>query len=300
MKAHAIVTLGLLSLLVLPSTVFAANDVTVNSSADITANGLTVDVDGLHAVDSVTVDTGSFDVVLSNGSSFKISSTNRYTLSESPTSHTSEKTCTDSESTLLLEGPSSGTATVTITPKSDTCTSGGGGGVISGSSAPSGGGGGGGATVIIEPTAPAPVLGVAVGLSVQQAQSILDLLESFDADQSVLDAVRDVFTGKATTGTGVSASAVGISPVFTRGLGRWMSGSDVKRLQQLLNSDSDTLVASSGVGSSGNETNFFGSLTEQAVQKFQLKHGVVADFSDPGYGYVGPETRAKLQEVFGQ
>ncbi|MDP7365684.1 MAG: peptidoglycan-binding domain-containing protein [Candidatus Pacebacteria bacterium] len=74
----------------------------------------------------------------------------------------------------------------------------------------------------------------------------------------------------------------------------------MKRLQQLLNSDPDTAVATSGVGSAGSETDFYGSLTEKAVQKFQLKHGVVSSSSDAGYGYVGPKTRAKLAEVFGE
>jgi peptidoglycan hydrolase-like protein with peptidoglycan-binding domain len=77
-----------------------------------------------------------------------------------------------------------------------------------------------------------------------------------------------------------------------------MSSPDVKRLQQLLNSDPDTRVAVNGVGSPGNETNYFGALTEVAVQKFQLKYGVVASPNDPGYGYVGPKTGAKLAEVF--
>ncbi|MDP2676969.1 MAG: hypothetical protein Q8O83_04795, partial [bacterium] len=46
------------------------------------------------------------------------------------------------------------------------------------------------------------------------------------------------------------------------------------------------------------ETNFFGSLTEKAVQKFQKKYGVALE-GDPGFGFVGPKTRVKLQEVFG-
>jgi peptidoglycan hydrolase-like protein with peptidoglycan-binding domain len=94
-----------------------------------------------------------------------------------------------------------------------------------------------------------------------------------------------------------SPVAISVSPVFTIGLGRGITGSDVKRLQQLLNSDPDTQIASSGVGSPGNETEYFGTLTEKAVQKFQLKHGLAQE-GDPGYGYVGPKTRTKMQEVF--
>ena len=96
-----------------------------------------------------------------------------------------------------------------------------------------------------------------------------------------------------------SPVAVSVSPVFTKGLEKGMSGSDVKRLQQLLNSDSDTKIAESGIGSFGNETEYFGSLTEKAVQKFQTKYNI-AKSGDSGYGYVGPKAGAKLNEVFGQ
>lgn len=92
-------------------------------------------------------------------------------------------------------------------------------------------------------------------------------------------------------------SAVGVTATFTTGLGLGTVNDDVKRLQQLLNSDPDTQVASSGAGSPGSETTRFGPLTERAVQKFQVKYGVAGP-GDPGYGYVGPKTRAKLQEVF--
>ena len=93
-------------------------------------------------------------------------------------------------------------------------------------------------------------------------------------------------------------SAVEVSPVFNRALTIGSTGEDVKRLQQLLNSNSDTQVSSSGAGSPGSETTTFGPATQKAVQKFQQKHGL-AQPGDPGYGYVGPKTRAKLQEVFG-
>jgi len=87
---------------------------------------------------------------------------------------------------------------------------------------------------------------------------------------------------------------------FSRTLRLGSTGDDVKLLQQLLNSHG-ILVAAAGVGSPGNETNYFGSLTEKAVQKFQAQYGVVSSGSPEttGYGLVGPMTRAKLQEIFG-
>ncbi len=88
-----------------------------------------------------------------------------------------------------------------------------------------------------------------------------------------------------------------ILPVSTRAAfqfqNRLMLGvvsSEVKVLQQTLNSDPNTAVATFGVGSKGFETERFGFLTQSAVMKFQAKNGLVAD------GIVGTKTRAKLNE----
>ena len=84
-----------------------------------------------------------------------------------------------------------------------------------------------------------------------------------------------------------------VSPAFNKSLSKGMRNTDVKRLQQLLNSDPDTQIASSGAGSLGNETELFGPATEKAVMKFQKKYGL-----EP-VGTVGPKTRSQLNEIFG-
>ncbi len=78
---------------------------------------------------------------------------------------------------------------------------------------------------------------------------------------------------------------------------------DIKYLQIFLNSNSETQLAKSGVGSSGYETNYFGPLTKVAVIKFQEKYS--EDVLSPwelikGTGLVGSTTRAKINELLGR
>lgn len=67
-------------------------------------------------------------------------------------------------------------------------------------------------------------------------------------------------------------SAQALAP-FNINLHRGNSHDDVLRLQQYLNS-SGFLLAESGPGSMGNETNYFGPLTQEAVRAFQEYYGV--------------------------
>lgn len=84
---------------------------------------------------------------------------------------------------------------------------------------------------------------------------------------------------------------------FGRTLSLGSRGEDVRELQKFLNIDSETTVATSGAGSVGNETNYFGPATKRAVIKFQEKYR--NDILKPaglsaGTGFFGSGTRAKV------
>lgn len=102
----------------------------------------------------------------------------------------------------------------------------------------------------------------------------------------------------ATAATLTSASAASCN--FATNLKLGSRSSDVMELQKVLNMDSSTMVASTGAGSAGNETTYFGTATRNAVIKFQEKYA--SDILTPvgltkGTGNVFASTRAKLNSV---
>lgn len=292
---------SLLVVALAPMLLFAANDAILQSSdarITTTSNGtnITVRVSGAHTVDSITVDSGSFDVVLSQ-SSLVITSPDRYKLNTSPETF-STFVCGSSESTLTLQRSLEGTATVTVTPSTTTC--GGGGGGSPGGSGSSGGSGGGSAAdaftstavVAVAPAAVVAAPAIAGAASDTELSGLINLFIALGIiPESKADAARAALSSQ-------KSAPVTVSAKFTKGIGFNSKGADVKRLQQLLNTDADTRVAASGVGSSGSETETFGPATEKALQKFQVKYGIAGPGSE-GYGFMGPKTRAKLEEVFG-
>lgn len=102
-------------------------------------------------------------------------------------------------------------------------------------------------------------------------------------------------TGEPTGGTIAGCTITS----FTRSLSVGTSGDDVKCLQVVLNSASDTQL-SAGVGSPGQETSYFGPKTKAAVIKFQEKYAadVLATYGlTSGTGFVGTTTKAKLNTL---
>ncbi len=83
----------------------------------------------------------------------------------------------------------------------------------------------------------------------------------------------------------VASSTLAQNNVFTKNLARGASGPNVTALQRFLKTIPD-------VYPEGSITGYFGSLTEKAVKRFQIKYGL-----EP-IGIVGPTTRKKLGELF--
>ena len=82
------------------------------------------------------------------------------------------------------------------------------------------------------------------------------------------------------------------SAIFKTPLYKGLQSEDVRRLQKLLASKPE-------IYPEGLITGYFGLLTEKTVQTFQLNYGVVNSKYDLGFGVLGPKTRAKLHEIFG-
>src|SRR3989338_8649218 len=239
------------------------NDVSLTSSAIISVGGMTLNVDGESSVvESIVVSASSFTVNLLENSLFSVTSADRYTLSsDAPIGNITSNQCAD-VSKLSLSATS--TQAVIITPSTTVC------------SVNIGSGGGG---IVATPTASSATTQTSSTSSLQN--QIATLLAQVQLLQAQL---------------GIVSIGSGTGFVFSRNLIVGSTGADVKNLQKVLNSDSDTQIASSGVGSPGNETTYFGSLTRTAIQKFQVKYGIAGPGA-PGYGVFGPKTRAKMAEV---
>lgn len=88
---------------------------------------------------------------------------------------------------------------------------------------------------------------------------------------------------------------------FTRTLSEGDRGRDVIELQKILNSNSDTAVSkSNNRGSYGNETDYFGPLTKDAVIRFQNLYAeniLYPNNLSKGTGFVGKSTIAFLNSI---
>lgn len=132
------------------------------------------------------------------------------------------------------------------------------------------------------------------GMTVEEMQQMIaQLNQQIQQLQTQLAALGETPAGPAFTGIPANFT-------FDRNLRLGSSGDDVKYLQIVLNADPATRLRESGVGAPGQETSYFGPLTEAAVIKFQEKYAneVLTPFGiTSGTGFVGTTTRAKLNAM---
>ncbi|HMO78310.1 MAG TPA: hypothetical protein PKA42_01400 [Candidatus Paceibacterota bacterium] len=131
-----------------------------------------------------------------------------------------------------------------------------------------------------------------------QAQSTEDLQTMINTLLAQIAALQAQVGGS--TGAGSTSGASFCPYTWTRDLSSGATGADVMKLQQFLNSDADTRVAASGVGSMGMETEFYGPATAAAVSKFQVKYR--AEILSPNglvnpTGYFGASSRNKANSL---
>lgn len=142
------------------------------------------------------------------------------------------------------------------------------------------------AAMIVVPSSASALTSAELQLQINQLLNQLNNLQQQLADMG----------GSGTTGGTVTGCSI---TSFTMNLKVGDSGQAVKCLQVILNSAADTQL-SAGAGSPGNETEYFGPKTKEAVIKFQEKYAseVLASFGlTSGTGYVGTTTRAKLNTM---
>ena len=135
-------------------------------------------------------------------------------------------------------------------------------------------------------------------LTENQIQAILNLLNSFGAESSVVSNVNSSLRGLPVSnagGTTTSSSdsfctiARQLNRTLYEGLSDSGSGGQVTLIQRLLATDPS-------VYPEGSVTGYFGPATERAVQRWQAKFNIVKSGTaeTTGYGVVGSQTRAAI------
>lgn len=152
----------------------------------------------------------------------------------------------------------------------------------------------------------------ASSLTSAQIQSIVNLLQVFGADSATVANVQAVLEGQSTSGAQASSTSIANSDngasgsqtsttlpngctVISNGLHMGStdqeSDGEVSKLQQFLSQDKN-------VYPEGLVTGYFGPITEDAVQRWQATHSIVATGTPAttGFGVVGPQTRGEMDK----
>ncbi|MCK9351321.1 MAG: hypothetical protein WCT49_00215 [Candidatus Paceibacterota bacterium] len=100
--------------------------------------------------------------------------------------------------------------------------------------------------------------------------------------------------------SGTAAASTGTGYVFSKNLKLGDTDAQVLALQKVLNRDTATVISTTGPGSLGNETTYFGLKTKTALIKFQNKYAkevLIPNGLTVGTGYFGVSTRTLLNTL---
>ena len=162
----------------------------------------------------------------------------------------------------------------------------------------------GAAPVTVTPTTPTPITPITPITPTPTIQPVPYVspktVAEMQANLNVLLQNLAVIQAQVKAISAVPAAPTVVPPTAIPSAGRFITGlyigvknDDVRALQEFLKAQGSDIYPE------GLVTGYFGNLTRSAVQRFQLKYGIVADSSDPGYGYVGPKTRAQINKLLG-
>ena len=140
----------------------------------------------------------------------------------------------------------------------------------------------------------------AATLTSTEVNAIINLLQAFGADPVTIANVQSVLEGTTTPTTtvvspssseGGSMPSISGCPTILGNLKIGSSGEDVSKLQSFLSKDGS-------VYPQGLVTGYFGTDTQEAVQRWQMLQGIVATGTpqSTGYGVVGPRTRSEMDK----
>ncbi len=139
----------------------------------------------------------------------------------------------------------------------------------------------------------------AASLTSIQVNAVTNLLQAFGADPATIASVQSVLEGTTASSTtmippstgGVSMPSISGCATIPSNLQIGSSGEDVSRLQSFLSKDGN-------IYPQGLVTGYFGTDTQEAVQRWQMLQGIVATGTpqSTGYGVVGPRTRSEMDK----
>lgn len=258
-------------------------------------------------VDSLVVNTGSVTLTVPAGGNFTLTSASRGLNISGGTAGGSTDNLTCNNGTARLEFNANVVQEITITPTASQCSPG-----------PSSAGGGGGSGLVVtaaavtstvvaaEPVvsgpAPASIPSLPEKPSLSDVQKVLEAvvkqvayiqanLTAPNAKELLGNVVRRV--AELQSALRAQGRILPTAGSYSANLFLGAKGDEVRALQSFLKSQGLEIYPE------GLVTGYFGSLTKAAVQRFQLKYGIVSGSNDPGYGVVGPKTRAKIKELLG-